>query len=281
MKFENEFIENLIENDRAKNTIDSYISDIKIFETFVLNSIEKTIEEIEVKDIKNYISFLEANETSPSTINRKIASIRAYINYISAEKGIFIDISKLKQIKICNQSFKKDSLSIEEAKRIIKYANKENDIRAILIVKLLVLTGGRVSEVLQLKIDKVNDNSVTVKGKGGKYRQLLISKKLSKEIKKYLEVRKNNSEYLLTGVRGAINRQTVNTILKKYAGKARIKLSKVHAHAFRHLYTKILFEKKISYTAVQQLLGHTLTTTDLYGQLDKKELLKIVNSINI
>lgn len=281
MKYELEFKENLIENDKAKNTIDSYISDIKIFETFVCKSFVKTIEEITTKDVKNYISYLEANEINPSSINRKIASIKSYINYLNVEQKYSIDLSKLKQIKICNQSIMQDSLTLEEAKRIIKYAKKENDIRAILIVKLLALTGGRISEVLQLKTSKVDDNSITVKGKGGKYRQLLISKKLSKEIKKYLEVRINNSDFLLTGTRGAINRQTVHTILKKYAGKARIKLSKVHAHSFRHLYTKVLFEKKVTYTAIQQLLGHTLTTTDIYGQLDKKQLLKIVNSIDI
>ncbi len=277
MEFENSFLENLIENDRAKNTIDSYLSDIKLFETFINKSIEQT----DIKEIKSYISYLEAEGTSPSTINRKIASIRAYINFINDSHNFDINISKLKQIKICNQDFLKDNLTIQEAKRIIKYAEKEQDIRAVLIIKLLLLTGGRVSEVLQLKINKIDKNSITVKGKGGKYRQLLISKKLSKEIERYLEVRNNNSDFLLTGQRGAINRQTVHNTIKKYAGKARIKLTKAHAHAFRHLYTKILFSKNVPYTAIQQLLGHSLTVTELYGQLDKKELLKIINDIDI
>ena len=136
----------------------------------------------------------------------------------------------------------------------------------------MFLTGGRVSEVLQLKINKIDKNSITVKGKGGKYRQLLISKKLSKEIERYLEVRNNNSDFLLTGQRGAINRQTVHNTIKKYAGKARIKLTKAHAHAFRHLYTKILFSKNVPYTAIHQLIGHSLTVTELYGQLDKRTL---------
>jgi len=277
MKFENEFIENLTENDKAQNTVISYISDIKLFETFVL----KSIEQINLKEIKNYVSYLESEGMKPTSINRKIASIKTYINYINVNHGTNINIDKLKQLKICNQDFLKDSLTIQEAQRIIKYAEKENDIRAVLIVKLLVLTGGRISEVLQLKISKINDDSITVKGKGGKYRNLLISKKLKKEIQRYLEVRNNNSDFLFTGQRGAINRQTVHNTIKKYAGKARIKLTKAHAHAFRHLYTKILFDKQVPYSGIQQLLGHTLTVTELYGQLDKRELLKIINSINI
>jgi integrase/recombinase XerD len=277
MKYETDFIENLKENDKAKNTIDSYISDIKLFETFTCKGIEET----DIKEIKNYISYLECEGINPKTINRKIASIRAYINYINSNHNTKINISKLKQLKICNQDFLKDSLTIEETRRIIKYAEKEKDIRAVLIVKLLLLTGGRVSEVLQIRMDKLTKNSITVKGKGGKYRQLLISKKLSKEIERYLEIRSNNSDFLLTGQRGEINRQTVHNTIKKYAGKARIKLTKAHAHAFRHLYTKILFDKQVPYSGIQQLLGHTLTVTELYGQLDKRELLKIINSIDI
>jgi len=277
MKFENEFKEYLLEENKASNTISSYISDIKLFETFVLKCIEKS----SLKEIKNYINYMEEEGMKPTSINRKIASIKIYINYINVNHKYNINVAKLKQLKICNQDFLKDSITIQETQRIIKYAEKENDIRAILVIKLLVLTGGRISEVLQLKVNKIDEDSITVKGKGGKYRQLLISKKLSKEIQKYLDVRNNNSEFLLTGQRGAINRQTVHGIIKKYAGKARIKLSKAHAHAFRHLYTKILFDKKVPYTAIQQLLGHALTVTELYGQLDKRELLKIINSINI
>ena len=277
MRFQSEFIEYLKENDKSQNTISSYLSDINIFKTFIARSIEET----NVKEIKSYISYLEAENLSPNSINRKIASIKAYINYLNNEKEYDINISKLKPIKICVQEFITDSLDLNEAKRIIKYAEKENDRRAILIIKLLILTGGRISEILQIKLKDIDKNGIVVKGKGSKYRQLLISKKLTKEIQNYIKVRHNNSEFLITGQRGAINRQTVHTIIKKYAGKARIKLSKAHAHAFRHLYTKILFDKKVPYSAIQQLLGHTLTVTERYGQLDRKDLLKIVNSIDI
>jgi len=277
MKYEKEFIEDLNENNKAQNTIDSYLSDIKIFETFKNESVDNQ----NVKSIKSYISFLEAESTSPSTINRKIASIKSYITFINQNYNAGIDISKLKQIKICNQDFLDDTITLAEVQRLIKYATKAEDIRAIVIMKLLLLTGGRVSEVIQLKVEDVGNDSATVKGKGSKYRRLLLSKKLTKEIKSYMEVRIDNSKYLLTGQRGAINRQTIHNILKKYAGKARVKLSKAHAHAFRHLYSKILVENNVSYTAIQQLLGHSLTVTMIYTQLDKKELLKIINNINI
>jgi integrase/recombinase XerD len=275
MKFENDFIENLIENDKSQNTIDSYISDIKIFEKDFNICIEKT----NLINIKKYIIFLENKCMSPSTINRKLASIKVYINFINSHKGYSIDISKAKQVKVQDQSFLKDFLNISEVKRLIKFAKKVDDKRAIALIYTLLFTGGRVSEVLQLKVDDIDNNIILIKGKGNKYRNLLLPKKLNKVLKEYVQDREKGK--LFIGIRGPINRQTVHDILKKYAGKARIKLSKVHAHSFRHLYTKILFEKNVPYTAIQQLLGHTLTVTEIYGQLDRKELLKIINSINI
>lgn len=277
MKFEAEFIENLVDDNKAENTISAYISDIKIFETFV----RLCIENINHKELRNYINYLESNGTKPHSINRKIASIKSYVKYINEYHNFNINLSKVKLIKICSQKILRDSLTIEETKRIIKQAEKENDIRAVCIIKTLLLTGGRVSEVLQIKLSHVNNDFVTVKGKGGKYRDLLISKKLSKQFQEYIKVRKNNSDKLFTGVKGAINRQTVHAIIKKYAGKSKIKLEKAHAHAFRHLYTKILFDKKVSYSGIQQLLGHNLTVTEIYGQLNLKELKEIINNINI
>ena len=60
-----------------------------------------------------------------------------------------------------------------------------------------------------------------------------------------------------------------------------MKKDKVSPHAIRHLYTKNLVDAGVSYSAIKQLLGHTLTTTDIYMQLSKKELLKIINSIKL
>ena len=166
--------------------------------------------------------------------------------------------------------------------RIINASNKANDIRATTLFYTMFYTGARVSEVLQIKASDINKDSITIKGKGNKYRELLIPKKLKVQWLKYMEVRNNTSEYLFTGTRGAINRQTVHNLIKLYTGKARgINKSIAHAHAFRHLYAQNLATLGVAPVVISQLLGHTLNITGLYMQISKKDLLKVINQLNL
>ena len=139
-----------------------------------------------------------------------------------------------------------------------------------------------LNEVLQIKASDINKDSITIKGKGNKYRELLIPKKLKVQWLKYMEVRNNTSEYLFTGTRGAINRQTVHNLIKLYTGKARgINKSIAHAHAFRHLYAQNLATLGVAPVVISQLLGHTLNITGLYMQISKKDLLKVINQLDL
>ena len=127
-------------------------------------------------------------------------------------------------------------------------------------------TGTRVSELLQIKVTDINKYEIMIKGKGSKYRKILIPKKLNIILKDYVNTeRLNTSDFLFTGERGAITRNTVLTILKRHAGLVRMKKDKVSLHAIRHLYTKNLVGAGESNSTIKQLLGHTLTATDIYA----------------
>src|SRR3712207_1067227 len=88
-------------------------------------------------------------------------------------------------------------------------------------------------------------------GKGGKYRDILIPKKLKNIWKDYMIVRKNNSDKLFTGREGGISRFTALNIVKKYGSMAKIKKDKVYNHAFRHLYCLNLVDRGISLDAIK------------------------------
>ena len=65
-------------------------------------------------------------------------------------------------------------------------------------------------------------------------------------------------------------------------GKARgISKSIAHAHSFRHLYAQSLAELGVNPVVISQLLGHSLNVTGTYIQQSKKELLKIINKLDI
>lgn len=255
--------------DLSKNTKYNYKLDIKHF----LNWKHK--DEIIDEDLLEEYKLELINEFAIKTVNRKINALNAYLKF----KDINIHI---KSEKIQNQTFIDDMLDNEEAKLILSKMKERNDKRAEALFLGLFYTGARVSELLQLKPRNISKDEVTIKGKGSKYRKILVPNRLTSVLNEYaIEGRKDNGSLLFTGQRGNITRNTVFTTLKKYSKLAGVDPAKVYPHAIRHLYAKNLDNNGVGYSAIKQLLGHSLSTTDIYMQLSKKELLEIINSISL
>ena len=262
----NEFKKSL--KNKSENTIYNYCLDIKQFLIW-LN--DKSINDELVEEYKNQLM----ENYQIKTVNRKCNSLNAYLQFKDIKHHV-------KSEKIQEQTLIDDMITNSDISRMLRQVKKADDKRAEALILGLFYTGARVSELLQIKVKDINKDEIMIKGKGSKYRKILIPKKLNIALKDYANTQRlNTSEYLFTGERGAITRNTVLTVLKKYAGLSRMRKDKVSPHAIRHLYTKNLVDAGVSYSAIKQLLGHTLTTTDIYMQLSKKELLKIINSIKL
>lgn len=261
LEFE-EFINHL-----SKNTKYNYILDIKHF----LNWKHKD-EELN-EDLLEEYKLEILNDYAIKTVNRKINALNAYLSF----KKMNIHI---KSEKIQNQTFIDDMLDNKEAGRIIDEMRKNRDLRAEALFLGIFYTGARVSEILQLKPRNIEKDEITIKGKGSKYRKILVPERLTEVLLKYAQKERiDNGTLLFTGQRGNLTRNTVFTNFKKYAKLAGVNPDKVYPHAIRHLYAKNLGAKGVTYSAIKQLLGHSLSTTDIYMQLSKRELLEVINSI--
>ncbi|KEI00137.1 tyrosine-type recombinase/integrase [Clostridium botulinum] len=263
------FIEYLYQEDKSEKTIYTYKNDIKRFvKYFEKNKLEITT--INMRKFKDYL--LEVLLLSPKTVNRNIIAIRQFLEYLHINN---IDI---KMIKIQDQGFLDDILTNDEAIRMIKETEKARDLRAKAFICTLYYTGMRVSEAISVLSKDINEDSIRILGKGRKYRNVLIPKKLKKIWKDYMTVRINNSDKLFTGREGGISRFTALNIVKKYGGMAKIKKDKVYNHAFRHLYCINLVDRGIPIDAVKDLAGHeNISTTTIYTRKSKKQLLDIIN----
>ena len=271
-----EFEDYLYDNYKSDKTIEAYKTDINQF----LVWLNKDIALLENRDLRTYTKNLE-RACAVSTINRKIAAINQYIVFLNEKYNQKI-VVRGKQLKVATQQFIDGMLENSHVRRMIKYAEQENDIRAIAVIYTLFYTGARVSEVLDLNLKDVDNISPMILGKGNKYRELLIPKKLKIQLDRYVKVRHaSDSEKLFVGTRGPITRQTINRMLSKYSGKARINKQWVHPHAFRHLYAQNISKLGVPNEVIKQLLGHSLGVTDRYTQRSKKELLKIISKIDI
>src|SRR6056297_1739671 len=172
-------------------------------------------------------------------------------------------------------------MTVADFKRLVRLAERADDPRAVAVFYTLFMTGMRVSEMLQLRLEDVKENIVSVKGKGTKYRDVFIPIKLKKYWARYLRIREGTDPVaMFTGPCGPMNRQTVHRIIKKYAGRARVKLKKAHAHNFRHLCALEMIRNGLTISEVADILGHSdINITRIYTRKTEKQLLKAINKM--
>lgn len=268
-----EFQNYLLEQRKSIATINGYMQDIRQFVEYLTNH-HKQINKLHNQDIEDYKNYLLYDEQlKVKTVNRKLVSINQFLTFNNVAVTI-------RQEKVQMQNFLSNLLTNEDVQKMINTTYKINDVRARTIINTLYYTGMRVSEMLQLTIYDINQPRINIKGKGSKFRTVFIPHKLLNTWAEYIPVRINKSDKLFTGERGAINRVTVDTILKKIARLSNVSLDKAHAHNFRHLYCKNLIKNDIDISTVADLCGHSsINTTRLYTRLSENELMNIINEL--
>ena len=245
----------------SQTTINAYMADIKKFLEFLP---EKNLEIIP-KEIHNYRKYLK-NNYKVSTINRKVTTLNNFF------KSLGIDV-RLKAEKVHRMSIKDDFLTEREYKRLLKFAINEK-IRITMVV--LAHTGIRVSELKYIHVENLKTGIVEIENKG-KIRIIILSKNLKKKKKKYCGERNIKSGSIIE-----VSRIYIHNSLKQSAANARggLKKSKVHAHAFRHLFAVQFLKKNNNIAALADILGHSsLETTRIYTSLNKRQFQEMLEDI--
>jgi len=273
-----EFKVNTMQNKSIK-TVEAYLYDLKLFSKYLKNDI-LDIKQIDIENYKNYL--LTNGRLKAKTVNRKLISIKRFIDFLNKNKNTKIEI-EFKFLKIQRQTFLNEILELSDFNRLVNQAESINDKRAIAIFYTLYYTGLRVSELLTLTTKIVDKQVIEVTGKGDKIRQVLLNSKINEHIKNYINERghENNSYIFINRTNNnPMNRQSVHRLIKKYAGKSKVKLDKAHAHSFRHLNALRLLEEGATLEEVADLLGHNdLNTTRIYTKKTKEGLFKTVNKL--
>ncbi|MFH1825384.1 MAG: tyrosine recombinase XerC [Candidatus Firestonebacteria bacterium] len=260
-----------IEKNFSENTIISYENDLKQFFNFVL---KKEINEIQNVDIREFIVHLNSKKYSKASVERKIATLKSFFNYLKKEGILKINPAE-------NISFpKKDKklpryLEIDEINYLL---DNIEDIKDKAILETLYSTGIRVSELVNLDVKDIDfdNNLIKVLGKGKKERIVPIGLKALDSIGNYLKFKNNNNEILFVNKKGErINVRTIRHILNKCVVKC--SLSKhISPHSIRHSFATHLLNKGADLRSVQELLGHSdLVTTQIYTHITTERLKEV------
>lgn len=266
-----EFIVELRYAEKSENTIKKYQNNIKMFIDFLESDTEIT------KDhVLEFKQHLINRNFKTATINNYVVTVNKFLKWVNLKD------CTVKQIKQQRKSSLNEVLSIADYKRILKFAKKCNRMDIYYIVKILAMTGIRISELQYFTVENIKSNYIYVHNKG-KERVIVIRQDLARELRKYCRINNINKGYLFRGENPGqmIDKSTIWRNMKKIAGKARVKKTKVHAHSFRHLFAKIfLNEYQNNITELADILGHnTLETTRIYTRTTDEEKRKKLEGI--
>ena len=159
--------------------------------------------------------------------------------------------------------------------------SREESLRNRAIIETLYGSGLRVSELVDLRLSRLNlkDGFLIVEGKGSKQRLVPVSPVAAELILDYLEqrirgpIKPGNSDILFLNRRGAaLSRVMVFYIVRDLAAAAGIE-KKVSPHTLRHSFATHLLEGGANLRAIQEMLGHeSIATTEIYIHLDHSRL---------
>lgn len=263
-----DFFLSYLQNEKrlSRHTVSGYQTDLLQFADFLAG---KPIETAQTDELRAWVVSLSENGLENTSINRKIASLRAFYKFLVRRKKIDKDPSDLlKSLK----TPKRLPVFLEEKSTVrlfedIEYEEGFAGVRDKLILELLYGTGIRLSELIGIRESDVDHNRVKVLGKRSKYRIIPLHENLVKLIEHYRSLKKEQSvsEYLLvTDKMEPLYPVFVQRKVKHYIRQVST-LQKKSPHILRHTFATHLLNHGADLNAIKELLGHAnLSATQIY-----------------
>lgn len=197
-----------------------------------------------------------------SSINSYLVVLNKYLAWLGAA-----DL-KVKLLRTQRRGSREDIITLEDYKRLLRYAKKRGELDMYYLMKVLAMTGIRIEELKFITVENIQSNYIAVTNKG-KSRTVIIRQDLARELRRYCRISGIRHGFVFVGKKDGcmMAKSTIWRRLKKIAGAARVNKQKVHAHSFRHFFAKeFLLQNNNNILELADLLGHeSLDTTRIYN----------------
>lgn len=273
-----------------RKTLKAYRIDLRQYFEYIC------VDEPDKEKIEEYVTHLHKSYKQ-KTVKRKIASIKAFYNYL--EETEIIAESPFRKIKV---KFKETVtlpriIPREEIEKLLNHMYQclnENDkasrkfmLRDVAVIEVFFATGARVYEISNIRDDRINLNTglIRLMGKGGKERYVQISNTSILEVlKKYYDENeqsiKKSGYFFVNNRESRYTEQSIRLMLKKYTKQAGIERN-ITPHMFRHSFATYLIEEGVDVSCVQQILGHSsIKTTQIYIHIAAKKQAEILKELH-
>mgnify|MGYP003294552300 CR=1 FL=1 len=285
-----------VEKSSSLLTVGNYERDIKSFAEFLLERFGEdfTWKQVGTLDIRAYLTELNKKDYSRRTIARRISALRSFYKYMVRENILESNpFTKVKTPKL----EKKLPVFLEEVEinELLELPDTEGlGLRDQAILELLYATGCRVSELVSMRIDDIEDGRLIVHGKGEKDRMVYLNAKAQIALEKYMKERRDTNPYIFPKMVSVVDlkrkndrcsyRYPENVIEDGHMGKSSVEamvrrigkragVPGVHPHRFRRTCATFALRRGMPIEQVSKMLGHEqISTTQIYLDMNETEL---------
>ena len=277
----------MVELGLSKNTQLAYLRDLRLLMKSLQLKADEELLQVSRQQLIAYLVRLKQEGRAASTVARKLASLKAFYRFLTAERYIRRNPAEVLEAASRGLHLPK-VLSVQEVERLLDEPNLGtlDGYRDKTMLELLYATGMRVSELVNVPVNNVDLKMqyVIVMGKGSKERMLPLGRTALHYLEHYLTVVRPQllhgkpdkaAELFVTGWGGPMTRERFYEIIVAYGKSAGIS-KRVTPHMLRHSFATHLLNNGTDLRIVQELLGHAdISTTQIYTHLDVERLREV------
>lgn len=266
----------------SKNTLEAYKRDVLGLIAFLESRGNHNVLETSSTDIVAFLHNLKGMGKSAATVNRKLASLRSFFNYLM-KAGLVKEnpTAGIKSPKIEHKEL--EFLSIEEIDKLLDTPDDTlKGRRDKAILEVLYATGIKVSELIDANVDDVNFRMgfITCAQTSSRARIVPLGRPARAALEDYVYdvrdklIKDNKGEKALFvnyyGKR--ITRQGLWKMLKEYGEKAGIE-HKLTPNIIRNSFAVHMLQNGADLKSLQELMGHEdITATQVYLSATKNRI---------
>jgi len=257
----------------SKHTITAYKKDLEQFQLFLEKEYEITkANQVTSVIIRSWIVHLIEENINTRSINRKLSSLKSFFKHLL--KNDIVNNNPLLKVTAPKTSTRLPVFVGEnEMNNLFENISFKNDFEGIrdqLILELFYASGIRLSELIEITINSLDQHNNTIKviGKRNKERIIPITKSVNTTLNQYLQLRKEikpNKKFVFLTKKGEkIYPKLVYRIVNHYLSMVTT-VSKKSPHVLRHTFATHMLNNGADLNSIKELLGHAnLSATQVY-----------------